>query len=274
MIYFRLMTFREKLSASWAKNNSLLCVGLDPDHERLPAGRSQFEFNKAIIDATHDLVCCYKPNSAFYEALGSEGVEQLKLTCHYLQENYPDTPVLLDYKRGDIGNTNRGYAEFAFHYLKADAITLQPYQGGQALQPFFDYEDKGIFILVKTSNEGSGEFQNLVLDGRPLYEHVTETAMKSWNKNGNIMVVAGATYPKELERIRELVGQETPILVPGMGAQGGDTEAIMKAGMNENHAGLIINSSREILYASSGEDFSEAARQKAEQTRNEINKYR
>ena len=248
------MKFIDKLTETVNKNNSLLCVGLDPDLAKLPAQfknseKPLFEFNKTIIDATADLVCAFKPNSAFYEAHGEHGIEQLKDTCEYIHSKYPHMPILLDFKRGDIGNTNGKYAEFAFEYLKVDAVTLQPYQGGQALQPFFDYSDKGMFILVKTSNPGSAEFQNLELENRPLYEHVTEIAMRDWNKNGNIMLVAGATYPKELARIRELGGDDVPILVPGIGAQEGGIEAMLRAGLNSKGSGLIVNASRSIIYS-------------------------
>jgi orotidine-5'-phosphate decarboxylase len=266
------MDFLSKLDAAVTKNNSLVCVGLDPDMDKLPeqfknAEKPLFGFNKAIIDATHESVCAYKPNSAFYEALGVDGIQQLKDTCDYIKSNYPEIPILLDYKRGDIGNTNAKYAQFAFEYLGVDAITLQPYQGGKALQPYFEYKDKGIFILVKTSNEGSNEFQNLQLEGKPLYEHVTETAMKSWNQNGNVMVVAGATYPEELAKIREIAGDETPILVPGIGAQGGDLEAMLKAGLNSAGKGLIINSSRAIIYAGKPRQETEKLQQQINQSR-------
>ncbi|HEX5455959.1 MAG TPA: orotidine-5'-phosphate decarboxylase [Candidatus Saccharimonadales bacterium] len=248
------MDFKSKLDEAVEKNSSLVCVGLDPDPDKLPeefkaAEKPLFEFNKSIIDATHDSVCAYKPNSAFYEALGVDGIEQLKATCDYIRENYPDIPIILDYKRGDIGNTNAKYAQFAFEYLGADAVTLQPYQGGEALQPFLEYKDKGIIILAKTSNDGSAEFQNLQTEGKPLYEHVAEKAVKEWNMNGNIGLVAGATYPEELKRIREIAGEDTIILVPGIGAQGGDLEVMLKAGLNGSHKGLIINSSRGIIYS-------------------------
>lgn len=266
------MNFSEKLDNAVKKNNSLVCVGLDPDLDKLPekfksSNKPLFEFNKSIIDATHDLVCAYKPNSAFYEALGAEGIQQLKETCDYIKSNDPEIPILLDYKRGDIGNTNSKYAQFAFDYLGVDAITLQPYQGGAALRPYMDYKDKGIFILAKTSNEGSDEFQNLKLDGRPLYEHVTETAMNKWNINGNIMLVAGATYPEELKKIREIAGDETSILVPGIGAQGGDLEDMLKAGLNSESKGLIINSSRGIIYSDNPKQATAVLKNEIDQSR-------
>jgi orotidine-5'-phosphate decarboxylase len=261
------MGFLEKLNAAAAKNNSLLCVGLDPDQSKLPASQiSYYEFNKAIIDATADLVCAFKPNSAFYEAKGADGIVELKKTCDYLREQHPDTPIILDFKNGDIGNTNNYYAEFAFDYLQVDAITIQPYQGRAALQPFLDRKDKGIIVLCKMSNEGSGEFQDLQVNGKKLYQQVAENVAKDWNANGNCLLVVGATYPDELAEVRKLAGDMT-ILVPGIGAQGGDIEATLKAGMNSDGTGLIINSSRAIIYAS---DPAAAAKK----MRDEINQYR
>ena len=273
------MDFINKLKASWDKNNSLLCVGLDPDMAMLPAhlGDSDapyFTFNKAIIDATADLVCAYKPNSAFYEASGAAGIQELQLTCAYIQEKYPDIPIILDFKRGDIGNTNKQYATFAFEYLGADAITIQPYQGREALQPFLDYKEKGIIVLCKMSNAGSGEFQDLEIDSKKLYAHVAEQVKNDWNSDGNCLLVVGATHPSELAEVRSIVGDDMVLLVPGLGAQGGDAEATLKAGLNANGDGLIINSSRAILYASDGEDFAEAAAKAALKARDEINTYR
>jgi len=273
------MDFKRKLSAIWAKNNTLLCIGLDPDLAKLPASvaTSQtplFDFNKAIIDATADLVCAFKPNSAFYEGRGAEGITELKQTCDYLHDKYPDIPIILDFKRGDIGNTNDHYAQFAFDYLQADAVTLQPWAGRESLKPFLNRKDKGIIILDRTSNSGSGEFQDLLLDGQKLYLRVAQNVRDDWNVNGNCQLVVGATYPQELAEIRQLVGDDMVFLVPGLGAQGGDAEATVKAGLNRAGTGLIINSSRQIIYAGTGEDFAEAARQKALETRNQINQYR
>jgi len=273
------MDFKTKLSAAWTKNDSLLCVGLDPDIDKLPEHLRQaetpyFDFNREVIDATADLVCAYKPNSAFYEARGAAGVEELKKTCAYIQEKYPHIPIILDFKRGDIGNTNNHYAAFAFDYLGADAITIQPYEGRIAFQPLLDHKDKGIIVLCRMSNEGAGEFQDLEVNGRKLYFQVAENVAKEWNVNGNCLLVVGATFPAELSEIRQLVGDEMIFLVPGVGAQGGDVEATVKAGLNSNGDGLIINSSRAILYASGGQDFAEAARKEAELSRDLINKYR
>lgn len=273
------MDFKRKLAAGWAKNNSLLCVGLDPNIDKLPSHLKGdktpfFTFNKAIIDATADMVCAFKPNSAFYEARGAAGIEELKQTCYYIKQNYPDIPVILDFKRGDIGNTNNHYTKFAFDYLQVDAVTVQPYQGRQAVQPFLDCNDKGIIVLCRTSNPGAGELQDLTISDRKLYLQVAENVAKSWNTNGNCLLVVGATAPEEMAEIRRLVGDDMVFLVPGIGAQGGDTEAAVKGGVNSKGSGLIISSSRAILYASSGEDFAEAARQAAGKAKDEINSYR
>ncbi len=273
------MTFLEKLDAAVTKNNSLFCVGLDPDMDKLPPHLQDqpapyFAFNKAIIDATADLVCAYKPNSAFYEAHGAAGIEELQLTCAYIHEKYPHIPIILDFKRGDIGNTNNYYAQFAFEYLQADAVTVQPYQGREAVQAFLDYQDKGIMVLCRTSNPGAGEFQDLETGGRKLYLKVAENVRDNWNANGNCQLVVGATFPAEMAEIRTVAGNEMIILSPGIGAQSGDTEAAVKAGLNSRGRGLIINSSREVLYASSGEAFAEAARAKAIGLQDKINSYR
>ena len=273
------MDFINKLKAIWEKNNSLLCVGLDPDMSKLPSHLQDSEapyltFNKGIIDATADLVCAYKPNSAFYEARGAAGIQELQLTCAYIQEKYPHIPIILDFKRGDIGNTNEQYAAFAFDYIGADAVTIQPWQGGEAVQTFLGYKDKGIIVLDRTSNPGSGEFQDLLVDDRKLYLQVAQNVRDKWNKNGNCLLVVGATFPQEMAEIRELVGNDMVFLVPGFGAQGGQAEATIKAGLNSEGRGLIINSSRSIIFASSGEDFDEAARLKATNYRDELNQYR
>ena len=273
------MDFKHKLSASQAKNNSLLCIGLDPDIAKLPkdvvnSRTPLFNFNKAIIDATADLVCAYKPNSAFYEGRGAEGIEELKHTCDYIQQNHPDIPIILDFKRGDIVNTNNHYAQFAFDYLSADAITIQPYQGREAVQPFLDYKDKGIMVCCRASNPGAGEFQDLLVNGRKLYLQVAQNVCDNWNANGNCQLVVGATFPQELAEVRQLAGDEMIFLVPGLGAQGGDIEATIKAGINKAGQGLIVNSSRDILYAGKGKDFAAASRLRATEVRDEINRYR
>ena len=271
------MTFQQKLDAIVEKNNSLLCVGLDPELEKLPGHVKKsdaplFTFNKSIIDATHDLVCAYKPNSAFYEAEGIEGIRQLKQTIDYIHTNHPDIPVILDAKRADIGNTNNGYIKFTFEYLGADALTIQPYPGKAALQPFLDQKDKGIIVWCKTSNPGSGEFQDMMTNeagqgpATTLYEYVAKQVVHFWNTNNNCLLVVGATYPEELKKIRKIAGDMT-FLVPGIGAQGGDVEKTVRAGLNSKKAGMIVNSSRGMIFA-------EDPRKAATDLRDEINRYR
>ncbi len=273
MVWYTLrnMTFFEKLDAAIKKNNSLLCVGLDPELERIPANISlypnpQFEFNKIIIDQTAEYVCAYKPNPAFYESRGIDGITDLKMTCDYLTQNYPEIPVIIDAKRGDIGNTNKGYAKFVFEYLQGDAITIMPYMGLESLEVFYNYKDKGIILGVHSSNPGAKEFQELKVDGQLLYQKVAEELIRTHGENPNSMMFFGATYPEELIAIRKLVGEMT-MLVPGVGAQGGSVETFVKAGKNSQGKGLIINSSRGIILANS-------PRAEAQKLRNEINSFR
>lgn len=247
------MTFYQKLDAIVAKNNSLVCVGLDNSKQ------PQFDFNKTIIDTTHDLVCAYKPNSAFYEANGAEGIAELKKTCDYIREKYPEIVLILDVKRGDIGSSNEGSVKYVFDWLGADAVTLHPYVGKEALKPFLDRKEKGSIILCRTSNPGAGEFQD------DLYQKVAEHVAKDWNYNGNCALVVGATYPTELQIVRRIVG-DIPILVPGIGAQGGDIEATLKAGLTSKKSGLLISSSRGIIFAKD-------PRLEAQKLRDEINNY-
>ena len=273
------MDFNTKLQNLMQANNSLLCIGLDPDPEKLPTTLSGspdpfFFFFQAIVDATADLVCAYKPNSAFYEAHGAAGVQSLKNITDYIRTKYPEIPIILDFKRGDIGNTNNKYAQYAFEYLGVDAITIQPYQGHEAVQSYLDYKDKGVFILCRTSNDGAGEFQDLEVDGKKLYEVVAANVTNHWNASGNCGLVVGATSPDELAKVRNIVGDVMNILVPGIGAQGGDIEATIKAGKNSTGGGMLINSARDILYASPAEDFADAARHRAKLTVEDINKYR
>jgi orotidine-5'-phosphate decarboxylase len=270
--------FDKKIRSSMTKNNSLLCVGLDTDYTKLPESikTSQdalFAFNKEIIDATADLVCAYKPNSAFYEAHGADGIKQLKQTADYLHEAHPDIPIILDAKRADIGNTNNGYVEFMFDYLGMDAVTLHPYLGREALEPFLNRSDKGSIILCRTSNPGAGEFQDLVAESRPVYQHVAKAVTDTWNTNKNCMLVVGATYPDEMKIIRGIVG-DMMFLVPGVGAQGGDVEAIMNAGLDSRNQGMIINSARGIIYASKDGNFADSARSEAQKLKSEINRHR
>jgi len=272
------MSPQEKLDTNIQKKNSFLCIGLDSDVSKLPlqfqnSSTPQFDFNTAIIEATHDLVIAYKPNTAFYEARGEQGIHELKLTCDYIRERHPDIFLILDAKRADIGNTNEGYATFFFDYLGADAVTLHPYLGGEALKPFLNRADKGCIILCRNSNPGSGEFQDLVFNGEPLFKHVAQKVFNEWNVNKNCFLVVGATYPKDIQEVRALCGDMT-LLIPGIGAQGGDLEQTIQAGLNSQKAGIIINSSRAILFASSGKDFAIRAREEALQLRDEINSFR
>ena len=274
------MTFQEKLNAIVEKNSSLICVGLDSDVTRLRAsfaevatkaeqgfgGQSQLSFNKKIIEATHDLVCSYKLNTAFYEAIGHQGIKALKDTCDYLRKKYSEIPIIIDAKRADIGNTNQGYVQFLFTYLRADAVTIHPYLGEEAIRPFLECKDKGIIILCRTSNPGAGEFQDLKVGNTPLYKIVAKNVADKWNKNKNCMLVVAATYPAELSEVRKLVGEMT-LLVPGVGVQGGDLEATLKAGLNSKKQGLIINSSRGIIFAKN-------PRQETKKLRNKVNKFK
>ena len=272
------MTFKDKLKNISVKNNSLVCVGLDSDINKIPkhirnTGHPQSTFNKAIIDSTSDLVCAYKPNTAFYESRGSVGVEALKMTCDYIKEKYPDIPIIIDAKRADIGSTNEGYVKFIFDYLNADAVTVHPYLGSEALKPFLERSDKGIIVLCRTSNPGAGEFQDLEFNGKPFYQIVAEKIADKWNYNNNCGVVVGATYPSELEIVRRIV-DKMPILIPGIGAQGGDVEKTVKAGVDSQGLNAIINSSRGIIFAGDGLDFAQKARQETQKLRDEINKFR
>ena len=277
--------FIAKLEARWEKGN-FICVGLDSDLARIPItarDRTPFamhpttgailRFNREIIIATADLVCAFKPNIAFYEAQGVYGMEALQETVKFIKWNYPDIPVILDAKRADIGNTNDGYVRAAFEVLHVNAIAVHPYLGKEALKPFLDRKDKGILVLARTSNPGAGEFQDLLIGEEPLYKVVARNVAASWNGNGNCGLVVGATYPRELAQIRAVVGN-LPILIPGIGAQGGEVEATVKAGRDSRGMGMIINSSRGIIFASKGADFAYAARYAAQQLRDEINQHR
>jgi orotidine-5'-phosphate decarboxylase len=265
--------FIEQLQHAWDSNNSLVCVGLDPEIERFPAQVLDqpspiFQFNKAIIDATADLVCAYKPQFAHYAAYEAE--DQLERTIDYIQTTYPGIPVILDSKRGDVGNTAERYAIEAFERYHADAVTVNPYLGGDSLEPFLKYSDKGVIILCRTSNPGAGDLQDLDIGGRRLFHTVADLAARRWNTRGNCMLVVGATYPRELAEVREIVG-DMPFLVPGVGAQGGDVAQAVQNGQSAAGAGLVISSSRGILYASSGENFASAAREATEKLRDQIN---
>lgn len=270
------MSFIETLHARWQSSNSLLCVGLDPDRQRLPAelaGEADaiFQFNKAIVDATHDLVCAYKPQIAYFAAEGAE--DQLQRTIDYIHNQYPGIPVLLDAKRGDIGSTASQYAVEAFERFEADAVTLNPYLGFDSIEPFLAREDKGIIVLCRTSNASAADFQDLEVDGEPLFMRVAKQVCEQWNANGNCMLVVGATWPSQMQAVRSIAG-DVPFLVPGVGVQGGDVEALVGAGRTADGTGLVVNAARSILYASSGADFANAAREAALSLQQQINQYR
>ncbi len=264
------MKFVEKLDAAVAKNKSLVCVGLDTSPELIPAGLSVLEFNKAIIDATSDLVCAYKPNIAFYEAQGEKGWDILHQTIQHIPKNIP---VIVDAKRGDIGNTADAYAMALFEKLGCDAVTVNPYLGQDSLEPFLKYAEKGVIILCRTSNKGAADLQSLPcqFEGKtlPLYEVVAIKASR-WNTNGNVALVIGATYPEELKTIRQ-THPDLLVLIPGVGAQGGDLALAVKYGIDRHKRGIMINSSRQIIYASKGADFATAARKATLTLRDAIN---
>ncbi|MBN2417855.1 MAG: orotidine-5'-phosphate decarboxylase [Deltaproteobacteria bacterium] len=270
------MNFLDKLKTRWRSKNSLVCVGLDPDLDKIPEhirvmDKPIFQFNRIIIDSTQDLVCAYKPQIAYYSAFGAE--HELALTIDYIQTNYPDIPVILDAKRGDIGSTAKMYAMEAFDRYKADAVTVNPYMGGDTLKPFLDRKDKGVVILCRTSNPGARDLQDIESGNDKVYRIIAKHAANEWNYNSNIMLVVGATYPEELGEIRSVTG-EIPFLVPGIGAQGGDVEKSVINGRTHDGTGMAINSSRGIIYAGKGKDFSTAVRKAAMDLRDQINLYR
>jgi orotidine-5'-phosphate decarboxylase len=270
------MNFMHAISAAWQTRNSLLCIGLDPDPARFPLHlRAKpdaiFEFCRAIVDATADLVCCFKPQIAYFASRSAE--DQLAALIGHIHENHPATPVILDAKRGDIGSTAEQYAIEAFERFGADAVTVNPYLGRDSVEPYLSYPDKGVILLCRTSNPGGSDLQFLDVGGEKLYERVARLVSRSWNTNGQCALVVGATFPAEIARVRAIVG-DMPLLVPGIGAQGGDIEATVQAGCTNGGDGLIINSSRAILYAGGGDDFADAARAAALATREAINLYR
>ncbi len=301
------MAFLLKLETRIKENNSLLCVGLDPDIDRIPRHLMKqkdplFEFNRQLVEATHDLVAAYKPQIAHYEKLGPRGLENLEKTANFVRKKYPEIPLILDAKRGDIGTTAEEYAKAVFDYYKFDAVTVNPYLGHDGLEPFFRRTDKGVIILCRTSNPGAKDFQDLEVyssseeqsdesrsnntamkqlrnnsspQGRtiPLYMKVAEKIV-AWNKlYGNCLMVVGATYPDEMKKIRE-IASDMFFLVPGIGAQGGDLEKMLAAGLRSDRSGLLIHSSRAIMYASDGPDFAEKARGEAMKLRDQINTHR
>ena len=249
----------------------MLCVGLDPDPAKIPTHLNGpdaiFRFCADIADATADLACSFKPQIAYFAAIGAEA--QLEKLCEHIRTNHPQVVLILDAKRGDIGPTAERYAHEAFVRYGADAVTVNPYLGTDSLEPFLAHSEKGVIVLCRTSNPGSGDLQMLTSDGRPMYQHVAHMAADQWSKMGEVALVVGATYPAELATVRSIVG-DMPLLVPGIGAQGGDVVATVNAGATANGTGMMINSSRAILYASNADDFAHAARNVARATRDEI----
>ena len=270
------MTFIDKLRQAWQRNDSLVCVGLDPEPAKFPAHLRDrpdaiFDFCRAIVDATADLVCCFKPQIAHFAAHRAESALE-RLIAH-IHSAHPGVPVILDAKRGDIGSTAAFYADEAFQRYGADAVTVNPYLGRDALEPFLSRADKGVVILCRTSNAGARDLQDLDVGGKKLYQHVARTVANEWNANGNCMLVVGATYPGELADVRASVG-DMPLLVPGVGAQGGDVEAVVRHGATKDGTGLVISSSRAILYASAEADFADAARSAVDALSRSINRHR
>jgi orotidine-5'-phosphate decarboxylase len=263
------MTFNAKLFQTAQRNQSLVCLGLDPDPQLMPK-MGVFEFNKAIIDATSDLVCAYKPNLAFYEALGIDGLVALQKTVEHIAGK---VPVIGDAKRGDIGNTAKAYAKALFDVFGFDAATVNPYMGFDAVEPFLAHKDKAVFILCRTSNPGAADFQDLSCSSphgpHRLYQVVADKAQE-WNRENNIGLVVGATYPEDLQQVRQLCPQMT-LLIPGIGAQGGNLDLAVRYGVGAAGKGAIFASSRQILYASQGTDFDRAAREATDKMRQQIN---
>jgi len=270
------MGFMQALRARWEQAESLVCVGLDPELSKFPlhfAGDPDavFNFCRAIVDATAPYACGFKPQIAHFAALGAE--DALRRLIAHIHTTHPRIPAILDSKRGDIGSTAEHYATEAFDRFAADAVTVNPYLGRDSVQPFLDRADRGVVILCRTSNPGAGDLQDLLVDGRPLYQCVAEKVASEWNGNGNCALVVGATWPEQLREVRTIVG-DVPFLVPGVGAQGGDVEAVVTNARTADGTGLIVSSSRAILYASNGKDFASAAAEAAKSLREEINRYR
>ncbi len=266
-----LTTFADKLDSYCRSHRSLLCVGLDPDPARMPVD-DVLQFNRAIVDATADLVCAFKPNLAFYEAMGLKGLEALQRTIEYIRGTAPDVPIIGDAKRGDVGNSAEAYARALFEVWGFDAATVNGYGGRDTVQPFLAYRDRGVFLWCRSSNPGAGDLQDLKVNGdagRTVYRELAVKA-RSWNGEGNLGLVVGATYPQELQQLRELC-PDMALLMPGIGAQGGDLEEAVRLGTDAVGRRAIISSSRQVLYASSGADFAEAARREATRLRDEIN---
>jgi orotidine-5'-phosphate decarboxylase len=270
-------SFMDRLRDRWHDADTLVCVGLDPEPAKFPARfagqpNAIFEFCRDIVDATAEHACAFKPQIAHFAA--AEAEEALRMLILHIRLRHPRVPVILDSKRGDIGSTAQHYAREAFERYAADAVTVNPYMGRDSAQPFLDHADKGVVILCRTSNSGAGDLQDLLVDGRPLYQHVAAKVAREWNEHGNCALVVGATWPEQLREVRTIVGDHVPFLVPGVGAQGGDVRAVVSNARNRDGDGLVISSSRAILYASAGDDYAEAAANAARALRDEINLYR
>ena len=268
------MNFKQKLDAAWAQSNSMLMVGLDPDPARFPAElknqpEAVFEFCRQIVDATAAYVCGFKPQIAYFSAIGAEA--QLEQLCRYIRENHPSLPLVLDAKRGDIGSTAQQYAREAYERYSADAVTVNPYMGHDSVAPYLEWKDRGIIVLCRTSNPGGSDLQFVEdAEGTPLYLRVASMVAEQWNQNEQCGLVVGATFPEEIAKVRARVG-DMPLLIPGIGAQGGSVPDTVRAGRDSRALGMMINSSRAVLYASDGGDWREAAAQAAKATRDAIN---
>ena len=270
------MSFIQTLNAAWQKSNSLLCVGLDPEPARFPAGLANrtdaiFDFCRAIVDATAPYACAFKPQIAYFAAHRAEA--QLEQLIAHIHATHPGIPVVLDAKRGDIGSTAEQYAREAFERYNADAVTVNPYMGFDSIEPYLEHAGRGVIVLCRTSNPGGSDLQFLQTGDRPLYQVVAQLAAEKWNASGQLALVVVATFPNEIAQVRAIVG-DMPLLIPGVGAQGGDVEATVRAGRTDSGAGMMINSSRAIIFAGKGDDFAEAAAQAARQTRDAINAFR
>ena len=268
--------FIDRLQDRWLHADTLVCVGLDPEPAKFPARFAHdpdaiFNFCRDIIDATAPYVCAFKPQIAHFAAAHAE--EALRMLIMHIGFRYPGIPVILDSKRGDIGSTAQHYASEAFERYAADAVTVNPYLGRDSVQPFLDRADKGVVILCRTSNPGAGDLQDMIVGGRPLYQHVAEKIARDWNDNGNCALVVGATWPEQLREVRAIVG-EVPFLVPGVGAQGGDVQKVVEFGWDKSGHGIVINSSRGIIYAGKGEDFAARAGSAARELRDLVNSFR
>jgi orotidine-5'-phosphate decarboxylase len=270
------MSFIQTLNTAWQERNTLLCVGLDPEPARFPAhlGRDPaaiFEFCRAIVDATAPYACAFKPQIAYFAAHRAEA--QLEQLIAHIHAAHPGLPVVLDAKRGDIGSTAEQYAREAFERYNADAVTVNPYMGFDSIEPYLAHAGRGVIVLCRTSNPGGSDLQFLQTGTRPLYQVVAQLAAQKWNVGGELSLVVGATFPNEIAQVREIVG-DMPLLIPGVGAQGGDVEATVKAGRTAAGSGMMINSSRAIIFAGQGEDYAQVAAQAARQTRDTINAFR